>query len=157
MKRNVMSLLFVALISLVTLHLTNCGTTPASAPVLETVYAADFEGGLVDGWRLERGWQVIRDGTDWVLAGQGHSWARANESYNDVHLSYRVKLVQGRIHLVFRMDAIGRYFIGFDENGSSLSKQYWPDTFLYTMMYRYRRRPCSWRRYCRRSRRRRCH
>jgi len=91
----------------------------------------DSDDGQAQGWELEPGWQVIQDGDNWVLAGQGHRWARPGENYaSDFRVQFRLKLLQGRIHLVYRLNQTGRYFIGFHEGGSDLNKQYWPDTFL---------------------------
>ena len=96
----------------------------------DTVYEENFEDGQAQGWQLEPGWQVTVDGNNQVLAGQGHVWARSNQSYGGDHrVSFRLKLLQGRIHLVYRMNDSGRYFIGFAADGSDLNKQYWPDEF----------------------------
>jgi len=96
----------------------------------EAFYQENFETGQAQGWQLEPGWQVILDGNNHVLAGQGHVWARSNQTPDgDYHLSFRLKLLQGRIHLVYRMNDVGRYFIGFTAGESDLSKQIWPDEF----------------------------
>ncbi|HSB67215.1 MAG TPA: hypothetical protein VLD65_11600, partial [Anaerolineales bacterium] len=93
-------------------------------------YQEDFEGGQAQGWNLDPGWQVILDGNNHVLAGQGHNWARSNQPLDgDYRLSFRLKLMQGTIHLVCHLNDIGRYFIGFDSNGTYLNKQIWPDEF----------------------------
>ncbi len=94
------------------------------------LYQEDFEGGQAPGWTLEPGWQVLLDGSNHVLAGQGHAWARSNQSFlGDYRLSFRLKVVQGSIHLVYRLNDVGRYFIGFDALSSRLNKQIWPDKF----------------------------
>ena len=72
---------------------------------------------------------MIDDGGNQVLAGEGHYWASADRSYDDYQLTFRLKLIKGSIHLVYRRNAEGRYFIGFTPSGSYLSKQYWPDDF----------------------------
>jgi photosystem II stability/assembly factor-like uncharacterized protein len=104
---------------------------PAGAQEPEIVlYQEDFDG-QAQGWELEPGWRVIQDGDNWVLAGEGHQWARPSGNYgSDFHVQFRLKLLQGRIHLVYRFNETGRYFIGFHEGGSDLNKQYWPDTFM---------------------------
>jgi len=104
---------------------------PALAQEPEAVlYQENFDS-QAQGWELESGWQVIQDGGDWVLAGEGHRWARPGVSYtSDFRVQFRLKLLRGRIHLVYRLSGTGRYFIGFHEGGSDLSKQYWPDTFM---------------------------
>ncbi len=94
------------------------------------LYQQDFEEAQAQGWELEPGWRVIQDAQDWVLAGEGHQWAQSGRSYTgDFRVQFQLKVLQGRIHLVYRLNDIGRYFIGFSEEGSSLHKQYWPDTF----------------------------
>lgn len=93
-------------------------------------YQEDFEDGLAQGWTLEPGWEVQPDGDNYVLAGSGHVWARSNQSFtSDYSLTFRLQLLNGTIHLVYRLADIGRYFIGFTADGSYLSKQYWPDEF----------------------------
>jgi photosystem II stability/assembly factor-like uncharacterized protein len=104
--------------------------TPVWSQEPETVLYQETFDGQAQGWELEPGWQVIQDEDNWVLAGEGHQWARPDLSYaSDFRVQFRLKLLQGRIHLVYRFNNTGRYFIGFQEDGSDLSKQYWPDTF----------------------------
>ncbi len=94
------------------------------------LYQEDFEGGQLTGWNLEPGWQVIADGNNHVLAGQGHMWAKAGQTFvSDLSQSLRVKLLSGRLHLVLRLSDASRYFIGFEASGSDLNKQYFPSDF----------------------------
>jgi len=115
------------------LMLIAAGFVPSSPPdVLAQgpAYSEDFEDGQAQGWELEPGWQVVQDGSSYVLGGEGHVWARANQSFDgDLRQSFRVRLLQGRIHLVVRLTDTSRYFIGFDTQGSDLNKQYFPDEF----------------------------
>ena len=93
-------------------------------------YQEDFENGQAYDWTLEEGWQVVVDGSNHVLAGQGHYWAHSNQMFDvDYRLLFRLKLIKGAIHLVYRLNDIGRYFIGFSSDGSYLSKQIWPDEY----------------------------
>ncbi|UCC89116.1 MAG: hypothetical protein JSV81_07350 [Anaerolineales bacterium] len=108
-----------------------------SAPVVAqslgevVLYEENFDGGRAEGWELEPGWEIVPDGGNWVLAGEGHHWARPEFGYDgDFRVQFRLKLVRGRVHLVYRLNDAGRYFIGFHEGGSDLNKQYWPDVFL---------------------------
>jgi photosystem II stability/assembly factor-like uncharacterized protein len=102
------------------------GTSDAQA----VVYHEDFEDGQAQGWQLDPGWNVVLDSSNHVLAGQGHFWARLDQSFDgDMRLAFRVKLLQGRIHLVTRLTSASRYFIGFDAAGSDLNKQFFPDEF----------------------------
>ena len=78
-------------------------------------------------WELEDGWIIDES----MLKGSGHSWARTFAGpWHDFHLYFRLNLQQGRIHIVYRLNDKGRYFIGFHRYGSYLNKQYWPDTFI---------------------------
>lgn len=108
------------------------GTFPVSAQENPPapVYQEDFEDGEAQGWDLNSGWGIIQDGNNHVLAGKGHFWAYSNISYDDYKLTFRIKVLQGMIHLVYHLNDEGRYFIGFMENGTYLQKQYWPDTFI---------------------------
>ena len=110
-------------------------SSPAFSAQAESVaYQEDFEGGQAQGWTLDPGWSVILDGSNHVLAGQGHSWATSPQSFDgDMRLTFRVKRLRGRIHLVVRLTDASRYFIGFDANGSDLNKQYFPEEFHYDL------------------------
>jgi hypothetical protein len=67
-------------------------------------------------WELEPGWRVIQDGGNWVLAGEGHQWACPDSNYgSDFRVQFRLKLLQGRIHLAYRLNQTGRCFVGFHE------------------------------------------
>ena len=84
---------------------------------------------------MESGWEIITDNGNKVLSGQGHSWARSNQECDDCTLSFQLKVTKGSIHLVYRMNDEGRYFIRFDSKNSMLSKQYWPDTFQFGLKF----------------------
>ncbi|HCO96361.1 MAG TPA: hypothetical protein DIU00_20880 [Phycisphaerales bacterium] len=91
------------------------------------LFEENFDNIQVHDWELEPGWIV----TEGMLRGSGHSWARPSvEPWQDFRLQFRLNLQHGRIHLIYRLNDKGRYFIGFHENGSYLNKQYWPDTFI---------------------------
>jgi photosystem II stability/assembly factor-like uncharacterized protein len=99
----------------------------------ETIlFQANFDGGNADSWNLEPGWQVEKDGDNFVLSGEGHKWARLISRYtwDDFRLRVKVKLVNGAIHLNYRMSDGGRYPISVGSNGTNLSKQYFPNTIF---------------------------
>jgi photosystem II stability/assembly factor-like uncharacterized protein len=102
---------------------------PDNVRAQEYAYQEDFEDGQAQDWTLDPGWQVIQEDGNYVLAGQGHTWARSAKFYDDYRLSFRLMLLKGGAHLNFRLNDTGRYFIGFNSQGSQLGKQYWPDTF----------------------------
>jgi photosystem II stability/assembly factor-like uncharacterized protein len=102
----------------------------AQGPGETVLYQENFDSSQAQGWELEPGWQVVPDGDNQVLTGEGHHWARPNVGYDgDFRVQFRLKLLRGRIHLVYRLSETGRYFIGFHQDGSDLNKQYFPDTF----------------------------
>ena len=77
----------------------------AQNPGEVVLYQEDFDDGLAQGWELEPGWQIIPDGDNQVLAGEGHYWARPGVGYDgDFRVQFRLKLMRGRIHLVYRMN-----------------------------------------------------
>ncbi|MEW5873005.1 MAG: hypothetical protein AB1894_27340 [Chloroflexota bacterium] len=103
----------------------------AQAPGEALLYQEDFDSGQAQGWELEAGWQVFQEGDNYLLQGEGHTWARSGILYpGDFRLSFRLRLLRGEIHLVYRMNQTGRYFINFRQGGSGLHKQLWPDTFI---------------------------
>ena len=97
------------------------------------LYQEDFNRFSGDGWELGEGWRIDRQGRETYLIGKGHHWASYTRYLaSDYRLTFRLKLFEGSIHLVYRLGQSGRYFISFSTHGSSLHKQYWPDTFLDT-------------------------
>ena len=96
------------------------------------LYQQDFSGDLT-GWRLDGGWEVTPEGT---LHGVGHTWAafEGQDFGSDWRITFRLKLVRGRVHLNYRLNDRGRYFIGFEGERSDILKQLWPDTFSGELM-----------------------
>jgi photosystem II stability/assembly factor-like uncharacterized protein len=91
------------------------------------LFEENFEDVQTPDWDLESGWFV----TENMLKGSGHTWARPSVGpWQNFRLQFRLNLQQGPIHIVYRLNDTGRYFIGFHEGGSYLKKQYWPDTFI---------------------------
>ena len=90
-----------------------------------TFYAG--EPGAPGGWQVE----TEPDGNR-VLSGMGHYWASLSQPYtwSNFRLRVRVQLLAGGIHLNYRINSQGRYFIGFSPGGILLSKQYFPNTFF---------------------------
>jgi photosystem II stability/assembly factor-like uncharacterized protein len=104
------------------------GYHAARAQEQESVlFEENFDDGQAQDWELEAGW-VVAEG---MLKGQGHYWARPSVGpWQDFRLQFRLRLQQGGIHLVYRLNDTGRYFIVFHKEGSYLRKQYWPETFI---------------------------
>ncbi|MFQ6057492.1 MAG: sigma-70 family RNA polymerase sigma factor [Anaerolineae bacterium] len=93
------------------------------------IFCEDFEDGRADGWELGSGWRVERESPNYVLSGRGHDWATLlGQEWEDVRVRFRLKLLEGAIHLNVRLGEGGRYFVGFHEGGLGLIKQV-GDTF----------------------------
>ncbi len=85
-----------------------------------TLYQESFDNGSAPHWQLEPGWRPA----DGALLGEGHQWARlANGLWRGYRVQARVKLLRGRLHLNYRFLGSSRYFVGFEEQSVSLSKQ----------------------------------
>ena len=98
-----------------------------------TLFQDDFEAGNANNWRLDSSWQVEQDGANYVLSGSGRSapaHARFKQILKDYRFNLQVKLINEGVHLNVRENNTGRYFIGVNEYGISLNKQFWPDTFF---------------------------
>ena len=93
----------------------------ASGTVL---YRGTFAGGRAEGWELEPGWEVKQyQRGRWALHGRGHKWARyGGGTWSDYDLSLYVSLVQGQLHINYRLGEGGRYFIGLREGWIGLQK-----------------------------------
>lgn len=112
--------------------------SPTSTPIQGALYAVDFEDGYPKGWEFDSGWKIAPDGTNHVLLGQGHYWAYSNKPISyDYQLTFRLKLLRGRIHLVTHLNDVGRYYIGFEADHSDLTKQLWPSTFTGGLAYKH--------------------
>jgi len=125
----------LTLVSLLLLSTISSSAFPQATQAQEgwtTLFEDDFEDGNADGWQLETGWGVELEGSNHILSGSGHSWAQptAGHNWTDYRFSLRIKLIQEAVHLNVRLSDRGRYFIGFGEGGVTLSKQFWPDTFI---------------------------
>ena len=92
-------------------------------------YQEDFEDAIAQGWDLDDGWQVIKENENHILYGEGHVWARLNQGGEDYRFSFKLKLITGDIHIIYRLNDEGRYYINFSGSGSKLNKQYWPEDF----------------------------
>ncbi|MFC1633887.1 hypothetical protein ACFL5Z_03530 [Planctomycetota bacterium] len=121
---NIVKVLFLSVIILAI----TCGPHQLLAQEKENLlYEENFDDVQVQDWELEEGWIV----TDGMLKGVNHAWARPLVGpWQDFRLQFRLNLQHGCIHLVYRLNDKGRYFIGFHEHGSYLNKQYWPETFI---------------------------
>ncbi|MCU0603897.1 MAG: hypothetical protein MUC33_14690 [Desulfobacterales bacterium] len=97
----------------------------ASSPQAATIlFQDDFKSGVPNQWRLEPGWQVVDDGGNFVLAGSGHSFARAGDrNWSNYRFKAKVKLTgaAAAVHINYR-DICERYFIGFNSGALYLNR-----------------------------------
>ena len=91
----------------------------------KTLFQDNLESGNADHWRLDSGWQIEQEDSNFILSGSGHNWARVNTGSNwtDYRFSSRVKLINEGVHLNVRVNNTGRYYIGFNDGGVFLHKQ----------------------------------
>jgi len=122
-------LLFLLLFS----FLVHPSISPASpAPDSWVPYFQDtFESGSVEAWKLDKGWDTEPEGNNFVLGGSGHNFAKLNtgNSWSNYSLKIKIKLISGTVHINYRSNTVGRYFVFFHEKGISLHKQpEWSET-----------------------------
>jgi len=90
-----------------------------STPSETILYQENFDDGQAQDWDLPEGWEVAGGS----LHGRGHTYAMyLGDAWGDYSLTLRLKLVEGRIHLNFRVSECTRYFIGFEEQALDLRK-----------------------------------
>ena len=120
------SSLFIFILSVICLM----HTTPPANAQEGILFKEDFEGQLGPRWGLDPGWQVVEEGGNGVLEGEGHTWAFLNYSLpEEFRLALRLKVLRGNLHLVTHLTKQSRYFIGVGKARATLNKQYFPDDF----------------------------
>lgn len=96
-----------------------------------TLLYSDFDSGEAPLWNLETGWQVELAGANYVLSGPSGRWARPKNrvDWSDYELTFRLRLVQGGVHIHFRTGGVGGYFVSFGEHGGQLRREAPPGVF----------------------------
>jgi photosystem II stability/assembly factor-like uncharacterized protein len=89
----------------------------------DILFQDDFEDGNADGWELDIGWQVKLDSNNYVLCATEGSYANLDKLLIDYSFVCRIKEIEGRIRLQYRINSLGRYFIYFDDNAIYLGKE----------------------------------
>lgn len=113
--------------SVVLLALALLLTVPTTALGQAEIAGEDFEDGQADGWEMEQGWEIIQDGENHVLRGEGHHFARIKaktQSAGEIQdFEFRYKLPDGNAHIIFRqIGSEGRYFVRLEQNSIALHK-----------------------------------
>jgi hypothetical protein len=109
-------------------------TTTTGPQPGEVIFYDDFEDGNADEWilgsdsQLPGLWEVVRDGNNYVIRGSEHNFAKLDigEQWEDYSFSFRLKLLEGNIHVNFRESSEGyfsRYFVSFGPDGTGLHKE----------------------------------
>lgn len=76
----------------------------------------DFEDGNADGWDLGSGWQVEKDGSNFVLSGSYPDWSmttRGKNTWKNYSLKARIKLIEGDGQVNYCKNSPLRYIVGF--------------------------------------------
>ena len=130
-------------------------TTPAPTPIViptppprpetpfvtkeeDILFQEDFEDGRADGWALEEGWGIEREGDNHVLGGCGHHRADPRvRGWTDYAVEAKFKLVAGEFLFNFRYSQApvawgDRYFLNIQPGGLELHKQIDEDFFHLT-------------------------
>jgi hypothetical protein len=91
------------------------------------LYSEDFESGTSALWSLGDGWEVVHTAKGSVLRGRRHSFARIlSPAWTDTKVRFLLKLDRdAALHANVRQgtDVSPRYFISFQRDQTSLSKQ----------------------------------
>jgi uncharacterized protein YraI len=92
------------------------------------LYCENFEDRLAAWWRFDPGWGIVQEDGGWVIRGEGHVWAALTErQWDDARVRFRLKPLQGNIHLAYRYRDEGRgpirYFVAFTPTELQLHKQ----------------------------------
>ena len=97
-------------------------TSIRSAPLL---LDDDFEDGGYPAWDLEGNWSIYSDNGNNVLKGEGHYWANiGSPDWRVSRFQMKMKLIQGGLHINLDVNDDGRYFLGFNNEGLYLSRQF---------------------------------
>ncbi len=93
-----------------------------------TLLQDDFEGSA-SSWQLgwtestSASWRRVKDAGNTVYSGQGHAWLNLpSRGWSDFRFRSRVKLVQGGVHINYRLNGCGRYFVPFHSSGLQLAR-----------------------------------
>ncbi len=85
----------------------------------------DFEDGTADGWKSDAGWSVIQENGNYVLQGVGHEWiSTGSESWTDYTFESKVKLIEGQVHVNYRVSGSGRYAVGISDGSLYLMRTF---------------------------------
>lgn len=96
------------------------------------LYSQNFDSGEAPEWNLENGWEIVPSEAGYALKGVGHVWASLWDGpWEDYFLRFRLNREgsDSAIHANIRVIGPVRYFIGFNRDGSYLSKQTGEQTF----------------------------
>jgi hypothetical protein len=88
-------------------------------------YVESFDGRLVNNWRLDERWEIVKDGDKRLLIGKEHIWAELlrGEDWTNYSFKVHLKILRGVVHLNYRLSEEGRYFIGVGQEGLYLKKE----------------------------------
>ena len=90
------------------------------------LFQEDFEDGMADGWVLSPGWSVVLDNGNRVLCYSGFpEFAMRGSAYPEVSgwvnhtIEFKLKIIKGNLHIVFRQNPTAQYWLGIPEGGGS--------------------------------------
>jgi len=106
---------------------------PVENPVTQSCgpgvwYCEDFQDNQAQDWGFDPGWSIQKDGSNYILAGNRHSFAYLQDhSWSDYRVTFRLRLNSGAVHLNYRLSTGDensiRYFVGFSAQDITLTRQ----------------------------------
>ena len=103
-----------------------CGFFNRASAVETEVFFDGFELGVAN-WSLGTGWSVVSEYGNNVLQGTQHNFAIAYVEGVADKLEFKLKLLNGAIHVNIRSssapEGLNRYYIGFSDDFSNIGKQ----------------------------------
>jgi photosystem II stability/assembly factor-like uncharacterized protein len=94
----------------------------------------DFNDGNADGWSSQSivpnvgGWSIVQENGNYALQGIDHAIiATGQETWSDYTFESKVKIIEGNIHVNYRMEESKRYAVGMGQDFMYLMKSTGPN------------------------------
>ncbi len=99
------------------------------------LFEDDFEDGTNSNWELAPQWKMQNEPRNSYLTGRGHSWAnlKIGNNWTNYRVNLKFRILNEGFHLMVRLNNQGRYYVGVDQDGLTLNKQFFPNQFLPTL------------------------
>ena len=107
------------------------------------VFQEDFEDGTADGWVLPPGWSVALDDDNRILCYSGFpefamyggcAYPEVSGWINHT-IEFKLKIIKGNLHIVFRRDPPAQYWLGIPEGGGcylAIGRDSWYEQLIFS-------------------------